>query len=100
MAGGVSIDDIEAFDGAASTFTGAADHARGTSLESAIASGAAGIEGTKTASALRRLGAALARDVDSLASDIETMAQKSRETGAAYRDNDENIAAQLRNLAR
>lgn len=100
MAGGYSIDDIESFERAAGTFTAASQQARGTSLESSIASGAAGIEGTKTAAALKHLGASLARDVGTFATDVETIAQKSRDTGNDYREVDERIAAEMRRLAR
>lgn len=90
----------EFFTRSAGIFTGAADQARSNTLESAIASGASGIEGTKTAASLRHLGARLAHEVETFAAEVEETAQKARASGIDYHDQDENVAAGLRNMAR
>lgn len=96
----IHVEDMDAFDTAGSNVDGAAGQIRGTSLRSAIASGASGIEGTRIASALERLANLLADDLQSFAADIEHTGILARETGRGYRDIDEQIAGELGRLAR
>lgn len=88
MAEGFYVEDFDAFDETADVHDAVAASTRehGASLADAIASGATGIEGTRTADALKRLAAKTEADVNAWADQVEAMSRNIRASGKAYRD--------------